>query len=121
MTHKKYSECPKERERDKRKKKRRLEFLRAYIERYKLSHGCSICGYNKCAKALDFHHTDPSKKSYKPASLVQKTMTRFHIEISKCVLLCSNCHAEIHEDMEIITKNKVVKIDKQISIFESIS
>ena len=29
---------------------------RQFIQRYKLMMGCSICGYNKCAGALDFHH-----------------------------------------------------------------
>lgn len=25
---------------------------------------CSICGYNKCAGALEFHHLDPSQKDF---------------------------------------------------------
>lgn len=26
---------------------------------------CSICGYNKCIDALEFHHKNPTKKEFK--------------------------------------------------------
>jgi hypothetical protein len=25
---------------------------------------CSICGYNKCVAALEFHHLNPSEKDF---------------------------------------------------------
>ena len=58
---------------------------------------CIVCGYNKCDDALHFHHRDPNEKSF---GLSQSGMTRSWIrvknELAKCVLICANCHAEIH-------------------------
>lgn len=25
---------------------------------------CSVCGYNKCRAALEFHHTNPNEKDF---------------------------------------------------------
>ncbi len=61
---------------------------------------CSLCGYNKCVGALHFHHTEPGHKDF---GLSSKGMTRSwekqREELDKCVLLCSNCHAEVHANM----------------------
>ena len=59
---------------------------------------CCLCGYNNCISALEFHHIDPNSKSYGIASNgtchnIQKDLE----EIKKCVLVCANCHREIHE------------------------
>jgi len=60
---------------------------------------CERCGYNKCVQALQFHHKDPSKKSF---GLSVRGLTRswekIKEEIEKCLLLCANCHSEIHAD-----------------------
>lgn len=61
---------------------------------------CCICGYNKVISALEFHHIDPSLKEYGIASNgtchnIQKDIA----EIKKCVLVCANCHREIHEGL----------------------
>ena len=82
--------------RENKRQKRNLEFARAYISRWKVERGCEICSYKRCAKALHFHHLDSSKKEYKPSNLSSKSIATFHTEIKKCVLLCSNCHAEVH-------------------------
>jgi hypothetical protein len=82
--------------RDGKKKKRRKKFAVAYISRWKVERGCEICGYSRCAQALDFHHLDSSKKDYAPTRLSYKSLVRFHEEIKKCVLLCKNCHVEVH-------------------------
>ena len=59
---------------------------------------CSICGYDKSVSALEFHHLKPEEKSY---SLDMRTMSSKNIEdlkkeADKCILVCSNCHREIH-------------------------
>ena len=61
---------------------------------------CSICGYNKAVSALEFHHIKPEEKEYGIATKgnchnIQKDIS----EIRKCILVCSNCHREIHEEM----------------------
>ena len=58
---------------------------------------CQICGYNKCSRALQFHHVDPSTKKF---DISVKGYTRswedVKKELDKCILVCSNYHAEIH-------------------------
>lgn len=61
---------------------------------YKGGH-CQVCGYDRCIQALQFHHLDATQKDF---SVSGKTMAweRIREEIDKCVLLCANCHAELH-------------------------
>jgi transposase len=59
---------------------------------------CSICGYDSCPGALHFHHTDPSIKSFElSAEGFARSLERARAEARKCVLLCSNCHAEVED------------------------
>lgn len=55
---------------------------------------CERCGYNKYRGALEFHHKDPTQKD--PLGLRAYNSERFLAEIDKCMLLCANCHREIH-------------------------
>jgi hypothetical protein len=59
---------------------------------------CSLCGYNKNSAALSFHHTDPKEKEFQLdlRSLSNRTQERIDKEVQKCILICCNCHAEIH-------------------------
>ena len=57
---------------------------------------CCICGYNKCIDALEFHHKDPTKKEFKLGSGNTMSWKEYKKEAQKCMLLCSNCHKEIH-------------------------
>lgn len=66
---------------------------------------CSICGYKKCLSALEFHHPDPSQKerfSNSRGLNRRKSFENQKPEIDKCVLVCSNCHREIHENLIIL-------------------
>jgi hypothetical protein len=58
---------------------------------------CVKCGYNKCVNALHFHHLDSNKKDF---GISGKTISWDSIkqEIDKCILVCANCHAEIHSE-----------------------
>jgi len=58
---------------------------------------CSTCGYDKdCPTAYDFHHLDPAKKEFRIGGKTLKFET-LKKEVDKCILLCKNCHAEIHD------------------------
>ena len=57
---------------------------------------CCICGYNKYHGALEFHHLSPEHKDPKFARLKTAAWETLRKEIDKCVLLCSNCHREVH-------------------------
>lgn len=56
---------------------------------------CLICGYNKCVNALTFHHINPEEKSF-GISGGTRSFEKLKPELDKCVLLCHNCHAEVH-------------------------
>lgn len=57
---------------------------------------CQLCGYNKCAAALQFHHIDPAAKSFALSDDgVARSLDRARSEAAKCLLLCANCHAEV--------------------------
>ena len=60
---------------------------------------CKICGYNKSMSALEFHHIDPSKKDFTISKYVNKKFDKIKDELDKCVLVCANCHREIHEGL----------------------
>lgn len=62
---------------------------------------CKICDYNKCNRALGFHHEDPTQKDF---GISEKGYTRswekIKEELDKCIMVCANCHAEIHEELK---------------------
>ncbi len=64
----------------------------------KLGGKCSHCNYNKNLAALTFHHSDPKLKEFKldVRSLSNRKIEKVLVEIDKCVLLCHNCHSELH-------------------------
>jgi len=68
--------------------------VRDYIISYKRIKGCQFCGYNKCISALDFHHNGGNKKF----NISQcSSLGKIKEEVKRCVVLCRNCHAELHE------------------------
>jgi transposase len=57
---------------------------------------CTLCGYDRCIAALQFHHLDPSTKSFGVSrNGVTRRLDLLRDEIAKCVLLCGNCHTEV--------------------------
>jgi transposase len=56
---------------------------------------CRLCGYDRCVAALEFHHLDPATKEFTLARRGARSIDALRAEIRKCVLLCSNCHAEV--------------------------
>ena len=57
---------------------------------------CEICGYDKCVEALEFHHLDPTEKEFGISSYSSLSFEKAKNEVDKCVLVCANCHREIH-------------------------
>lgn len=57
---------------------------------------CSICGYNKCLAALEFHHLDSEEKDFQISKGYSYSFERIKKELEKCILVCANCHREIH-------------------------
>ena len=63
---------------------------------------CSICGYDKCIDALEFHHENPEEKEFKLGSGNTMSWKEYKSEVFKCKLVCSNCHKEIHSKLGYI-------------------
>lgn len=59
---------------------------------------CQCCGYSNCHDALVLHHLDPEQKEIKIAGFRAhpKAIATAIVELRKCVMLCANCHSEIH-------------------------
>ena len=57
---------------------------------------CSICGYDKNYGALHLHHREPGEKEYGWPQVCKMAWEKILAEINKCILVCANCHAEIH-------------------------
>jgi 5-methylcytosine-specific restriction endonuclease McrA len=64
-----------------------------------LGGACQLCGYSRCLWALDVHHLDPSSKDFDISSANTRRWAVTVQELRKCVLLCRNCHQEVHAGM----------------------
>lgn len=53
---------------------------------------CMDCDQVYPPYVMDFHHRDPSQKSFEVGELVAFSLKRMKIEIEKCDLICANCH-----------------------------
>jgi len=60
---------------------------------------CQRCGYNRCVDALEFHHENPKEKDFKLGSGNTISWDEYKKEALKCILVCSNCHKEIHSKL----------------------
>ena len=69
---------------------------------------CRLCGYERCQKAFHFHHVDPKMKKFAISNQLHLAWPRLEEELRKCVLVCSRCHAEIHDGM--ISKATVAEL-----------
>lgn len=60
--------------------------------------GCFVCGYDKCTRALEFHHLKREGKVGAPLAMAQRpkkySPQDVLDELDKCVVMCSNCHRE---------------------------
>ncbi len=71
---------------------------------------CMICGYSRCVAALDFHHIDESKKKFGLGlSGLTRSWDRVKVEADKCILICANCHREVHAGITQLPREIVVE------------
>lgn len=78
---------------------------------------CSLCGYNKSIKALEFHHIKPQDKKYALGTGNCHKLQDDLTEAKKCLLVCANCHREIHDGFyNDVNLFDYQKINNQIEI-----
>lgn len=77
---------------------------------------CNKCG-NKNVFQLEFHHMDDDKL-INVGVLLHGRWSNVEKEVKKCILLCRNCHSELHCDKENILKEKLMEIKGQKQCME---
>ena len=81
----------------KKAKKYRDTFVEWFTD-YKKTLKCEVCGDNRYW-VLDFHHKDPKEKDIEVSVLVRRCNKKKLIEeVNKCMVVCSNCHRDIHHN-----------------------
>ena len=63
---------------------------------------CGLCGYKKCKRALEFHHLDDTTKDFNISGSNIANWKTIVSELRKCVMICANCHREVHDKITII-------------------
>ena len=73
---------------------------------------CGICGYNKCTDSLALHHLNPKEKDFSLGKIRANIISwqRIVLELRKCVMICHNCHSEVH--------NGITKVPSNINRFD---
>ena len=86
------------------------------LHEYKQELSCQKCGYNKCGAALEFHHLNSDKKDEKVSRLIANRYSLdnpdIQNEIAKCIVLCANCHHELHF---LLNNKKISSIEEFLS------
>lgn len=77
---------------------------RLVVDTIKKEHGgkCNRCGYDRCLAALDFHHLDPAQKEHGVGIGDTRSIAKMRTEAAKCLLVCANCHREIHFELKYV-------------------
>lgn len=74
----------------------RIQSLKRQMVEYK-GGCCSICGYDRYMGSLEFHHLNPKEKDFNLSHMKKYTFDdKIKNELNKCILVCTNCHREIH-------------------------
>lgn len=67
---------------------------------------CILCGYNRCTRALQFHHLDPNEKDFELSTRgLSRSFSILLEEAKKCVLVCANCHMELHDELRVVPES----------------
>lgn len=71
---------------------------------------CEICGYDKNLSAFEFHHINPEKKSFQidMRHFSNTNLETLRSELNKCMMLCANCHREIHHQDLILSEIPII-------------
>ena len=66
---------------------------------------CCICGYDRCQSALELHHLKPEEKDFTIGQTLNKNLEIILQQLQKCILVCANCHREIHANLISLSLN----------------
>lgn len=82
---------------------------------------CVLCGYTQCLAALCFHHVVPGTKKFNlnATTVTWRISGEVKKELAKCVLLCMNCHMELHAGVKTLTGNTLALIQEKRALCAS--
>jgi len=85
----------------------RKALIKEWFRQRKSTLKCVKCHENHPA-SLDFHHENPLEKDIPLARIVANgwSVERIEKEISKCIVLCSNCHRKLHYEEKQLLENE---------------
>ena len=69
--------------------------VKEFFIRFKKTQNCSKCGDTRWY-VLDFHHTEDKETNIATMAGEGYSIESLKIEIRKCIVLCANCHRELH-------------------------
>lgn len=77
---------------------------------------CQICSYRRCPTALELHHVNPDEKDFSFGYIMSscRSWQIIYDELAKCILLCANCHREIHAGLAELP-TEYVKFDPEMA------
>lgn len=70
---------------------------------------CISCDYKTYQGALEFHHLDPNEKDFNIGQVKCRSLNAIKSELDKCILLCANCHREIHAGLMEYKDGNIIK------------
>jgi 5-methylcytosine-specific restriction endonuclease McrA len=80
---------------------------------------CEECGYDKSSRILHFHHINPREKDGSVLRCFRNRGERAGLEeITKCVTLCPNCHAEVHANIRQLKKTVYYNFEELYEKFQ---
>lgn len=88
---------------------------------YVMGSKCQLCGYNKCPNALEFHHINPDEKNLSFNRQKEGAWDKLSEELRKCILLCANCHREVHSNLADYNLQSSFDEERDLQIKEKIN
>jgi hypothetical protein len=68
---------------------------------------CIACGLREPVDALEFHHLDPKTKEFGISTEgIPRRWDKIVAELQKCVLVCANCHREVHAGARTLAEDE---------------
>ncbi len=77
------------------------ENVKEFREHFKQK-GCGVCDYKKCLSALEFHHVNGKGASITSLRSIRQIEKEF--EEYPVVILCANCHREVHYGLAVVSE-----------------
>lgn len=88
--------------------------------RWKQTLLCCVCAESH-SWCIEFHHTDSGTKEGTVSSFARRAGgKKFVEELSKCIVVCANCHRKLHAGDLILDEDSIARSKSMVATFEHI-